>query len=135
MTRRRSARIPSIDGVAARFRQWRRTRQKKTAIPDELWSAAVEMARRDGVNRTAAALHLDGGKLKRLMMSSDSAPRKAMPPRFVELMAPGEVRSAADLPEYTIELEGPNGNLRIHCKGTTAVELAALSRALWDFAS
>lgn len=134
MIRRRSARIPTIDGVAARFRQWRKTRQKKTPIPDELWSAAVEMARRDGVNRTAAALHLDGGKLKRLMVSSDSAPRKGMPPAFVELMAPGGVRSGADS-EYTIELEGQNGTLRIHCKGTTAEELAALSRALWDVAS
>lgn len=134
MTRRRSVRIPTIAGVAARFRQWRKTRQRKTPIPDELWSAAGEVARRDGVNRTAAALHLDGGKLKRLMTSSDPAPRREMPTTFMELMAPSGVRSA-DLPEYTIEVEGPNGKLRIHCKGTTAAELAGLSRALWDLAS
>ena len=46
-------------------------RQGRAAIPDELWSAAVEVARRDGVTRTATALHLDGGKLKRLMMAAD----------------------------------------------------------------
>src|SRR5712691_7436401 len=33
-----------------------------------------EVARRDGVNRTATALHLDGGKLKRRMVAADSAP-------------------------------------------------------------
>jgi len=35
---------------------------------------------------------------------------------------------------YTIELEGRNGRLRIHCKGATAANLAELSRALWDVA-
>jgi len=91
-----------------------------------LWSAAIEVARRDGVNRTAAALHLDGGKLKRRMMAAKSVGRKAVPPMFVELMASGTSRS-----EYTIELEGRKGKLRIHCQGATAADLAELSRALW----
>ena len=63
----------------------------KARIPDELWSAAVEVARRDGVNQTAAALHLDGGKLKRRMMATGSVPDKAMPPAFVEMMVPQPV--------------------------------------------
>ena len=91
------------------------------------WSAAIEMARRDGVNRTAAALRLDGGKLKRLMIAADSISGKTSPPRFVEL-AP----HAVGLPECTIELEGRSGKLRIHWKGATAADLAGLSRALWD---
>jgi len=103
----------------------------KARIPDELWSEAIEVARRDGVHRTATALHLDGGKLKRHMLASDSPSRKATPPAFVELMAPG----SAGLPEYTIELEGRNGKLRIHCQGATAADLADLSRALWGLAA
>ena len=86
---------------------------------------------RDGINRTAAALHLDGGKLKRRMEVSNSGPRKTPLPAFVELLAAG----AASLPEYTIELEGRNGKLCIRCKGTTAADLAGLSRALWEIAS
>jgi hypothetical protein len=131
MTRGRSSRVPGVDEVRARFEQWRQTRQGKARIPDELWSAATEVARRDGVNRTAAALRLDGGKLKRRMLAANAVPRKAMPPAFVELMVPG----AAGLPEYTIELEGRTGKLRIHCKGTTVADLADLSRALWGVAS
>jgi hypothetical protein len=77
------------------------------------------------VNRTAAALHLDGGKLRRRM--AEAATERTARPAFVELMAGG-----ASMPEYTIELEGRNGKLRIYCKGTTAAELAALSRTLWD---
>lgn len=130
MTRGRNARVPNLAEVRSRFGQWRQTRQGKARIPDELWSAAMELARRDGVNRTAAALHLDGGKLKQRMLVSDSVRSRAMPPAFVELMASG----TAGVPEYTIELEGHHGKLRIHCKGATAEDLADLSRALWSVA-
>jgi hypothetical protein len=126
-----SARVLTIEEVVSRFEQWRQRRQGKARIPDELWSAAVEVARRDGVNRTAAALHLDGGKLKQRMMAADTVASKAAAPAFVEFMAP----VVSGLPDYTIELEGPNGRLRIHCKGATATNLAELSRALWDVAS
>jgi len=50
----------SVEEVQARFEAWRQKRQGRTAIPDELWSAASQLARRHGVNRTAAALRLDG---------------------------------------------------------------------------
>ena len=69
MRGRNSAKTLDIDEVRTRFESWRQTRKGKARIPDELWSAAVQVARRDGVNQTAAALHLDGGKLKRRMIS------------------------------------------------------------------
>ena len=131
MTRRKSPRNPNIDVVRLRFEQWRQTREGKARIPDELWSAAAEVARRDGVNRTAAALHLDGGKLKRRMAALEVGSREAPVPAFVELMTAG----SSGRPEYTIELEGRQGKLRIVCKGATAAELAGLSRALWEVAS
>jgi hypothetical protein len=131
MTRGGRSRITDIDEVRARFEDWRRTRKGKARIPDELWSAAIEVARRDGVNRTAAALRLDGGKLKRRMVASQPVSGMTRPPAFIELMASGNT----GLPEYTIELEGRNGKLRIHCQGATAADLAELSRALWSVAS
>jgi hypothetical protein len=118
----------TIEDVQARFEDWRRKRQGRTAIPDELWSAASQLARRHGVNRIAAALHLDGGKLKRRMAVVGAV---AMPPAFVELIAP----RTTGLAECTIELEGRQGKLRIHCNGATATDLATLSRALWDVVS
>ena len=127
----RSADTLDIDEVRSRFENWRQTRKGKARIPDELWSAAAEVAGRDGVNKTAAALHLDGGKLKRRMMADGSVPDKTMPPAFVEMMVP----HAVGVSECTIEMEGRNGKLRIHWKGATAADLAGLSRALWDAAS
>ncbi len=131
MARGRSSRNHDIDTVRSLFEQWRQTREGKARIPDELWSAAVAVARRDGIHRTAAALHLDGGKLKRRMVASDSVPSTGVAPAFVELLTAG----SASQPEYTLELEGRHGKLRIHCKGATAADLVGLSRALWDVAS
>ena len=131
MRGRNSAETLDTDQVRTRFESWRQTRKGKARIPDKLWSAAVEVARREGVNHTAAALHLDGGKLKRRMMATGRVRDKTMPPAFVEMMVPQAVGAS----ECTIELEGRNGKLRIHWKGATAADLAGLSRALWDVAS
>jgi hypothetical protein len=130
MTMARKASIVSVEEVRRRFERWRRNRRGKARIPDELWSAAVAVARREGVNRAAAALHLDGGKLKRRMVAAAMSAHKTMPPAFVELVAP----SSGPL-ECTIELEGRQGKIRIHCKGARAAELAELSRALLEPAS
>jgi hypothetical protein len=132
MTRSENSRVPSLEDVRSRFDRWRRTRQGKAPIPDELWSAAAAVARRDGVNPTAVALHLDSGKLKRRIAASGPAARKEPPAAFVELLAPGQARSRSHLPESTLELDGRNGKLRIHVQAATAPELAILSRALWD---
>jgi hypothetical protein len=131
MTRRRTATATDIEALRLRFERWRRTRKSKTRIPDGLWSAAVELARRYGINRTAAPLRLDGGKLKRLVLAAGRGSRRSAPPRFVELPAPTGVPSGWSVAEYTLELEGHNRKLRIQCKGASAAELAALSRALW----
>jgi tRNA threonylcarbamoyladenosine modification (KEOPS) complex Pcc1 subunit len=130
VARGRRSQAASIEEVRARFEQWRQTRRGKARIPDELWSAAVTVAQREGCNRTAAALGLDGGKLRKQMVAADSVSKRAAAPAFLELIAP-----EANVAEYTIELEGRNGTLRIHCKGVTATQLAELSRSLWSSAS
>jgi hypothetical protein len=119
----------SVDEVRARFEEWRKNRQGRGSIPEELWLAAVGVARKDGITRTAAALHLDGGKLKRLMGGKATSGKPA--PTFVELLAP----PIASPPECTIDLEGRRGKIRIQLKGTSVSDLATLSRALWEAAS
>jgi hypothetical protein len=126
---RSKSRALTIEDVRARFEEWRQNRQGKSPIPDELWSAAAELARRDGINRTAAELHLDGDKLKRLMGASATPGKPA--PTFVELLTTRVV----SIPDCTIELEGRRGTVRIQLKGACASDLASLSRALWEAAS
>ncbi len=59
--------IVSLEEAKARFEEWRQNRKGKAAIPAELWSAAVEVARREGINRTATELHVAWDDLKRRM--------------------------------------------------------------------
>jgi hypothetical protein len=132
---RKESQTPTLQEVQTRFDEWRGKRQSHTPIPSELWSAAMEVARQDGVGRTAAALHLDCSKLKRLMTEAGMINETTAPSEFVELVAPSGTWAARELPECTIELEGRQGKLRIHCKGASAADLATLSRVLWDAAS
>jgi hypothetical protein len=129
--------------VWRQFELWRKNHKGRIPIPEELWGSAAQAARKHGVFRTAKILRLEYGKLKRMAEDASTRPtvrlvntplarrERSAPPAFVELMAAG----AASLPEYTIELEGPNRKLRIHCKGATAADLAGLSQALLGVSS
>ena len=121
----------SLEEAKARFGEWRQNRRGKAHIPAELWSAAVAVARREGLNRTARELHVAWDDLKRRMAITGEVPRQAGSPAFVELMTP----HTQALPECTIELEGRRGKLRIQLKNIPASYLATLSRELWESAS
>jgi len=126
----RNNRSLTIEEVRVRFEHWRKNRQGKAAIPNELWSAAIALARKNGVNRTAVELRVDGGKLKRLMVAAGAAPMKCTSASFVELIAP-----QASLGECMIELEGRRGKIRIQIKGSGTAVVAELTRKFWDLAS
>jgi len=120
-----------IRRLCRRFERWRMGHRAHLPIPEVLWSAAAESAREHGVFRVAKALHLEYGKLKRIV-EAGPAPARAprVPATFLELVPP----SAAGIAECLVELEGPRGKMRIHWKGTTAPDLAGLSRVLWESA-
>jgi len=120
--------IISLEGAKARFEEWRQNRKGKAAIPDELWSAAAAVARKEGVSRTSTELRVEWNQLKRHMAAATAISR---PPTFVELTAP----CPQSLPECTIEMEGRRGKLRILLKGASVSDLATLSRELWETAS
>src|SRR5438105_10297671 len=130
MARRKTA-IIILEEAKARFKAWRRNRKGKAAIPDELWSAAVEVARREGVNRTSTELRLEWNHLKRRMAAAPAPSPRTASPVFVEL----EAQRVQSLPECTIELEGRRGKLCIQLKNASASYLATLSRELLESAS
>lgn len=142
--------IPNImRKVHRRFERWRSAHTGRLPIPKPLWAAAVELAREHGIFHTAKVLHLEYGKLKRLVESAGPVNAKVpaakgrvakaratgrrrarsnTPPAFVEFMT----SQAGGLSECLIELEGRRGKMRIQWKGTTAPDLGGLSRALWE---
>jgi hypothetical protein len=121
----RRKQVATVEEVGARLEEWRQNRQGRAAIPDELWSAAIEVARRDGLGRTAAALRLDYGKLKRLMMEAQGVEKKTASPSFMELIAP----DAAAVAQCAIEMEGRRARIRIELKASAA-EVVSFSRSL-----
>ena len=134
MTRPTPAVPVDLQELSGRFEDWRRTRQGKLPIPEPLWAAAAELARSHGVCQTAQVLRLEYKKLKQLTdreAGGKPVRRRRASPRatFVEL-APPPIAAA----ECVIEMEGPRGKLRIQWKGTTAPDLAGLSRVLWESA-
>jgi hypothetical protein len=118
-----------IEAVRTQFEAWRSDRARKSPIPDKLWSAAIKAARLEGVNRTAQHLHLDAGKLKRLLDAADGRGRRPAKPKFVELIA----AAPASTPECLIEFESAGGSkIRIRWKATVPPDWANLLRAWRD---
>ncbi|MEO7144950.1 MAG: hypothetical protein ABI165_15745, partial [Bryobacteraceae bacterium] len=115
----RKTAIITLEEAKARFEAWRQNRKGKASIPDELWSAAVEVARKEGVSRTSTELRVEWNHLKRRMAAG--SPKPALP-AFVELVTP----RAPSLPECVIELEGRRGKVRIQLKNVPASYLATL---------
>src|SRR5215831_1813171 len=121
---RESLDIPhSMRKVYRRFERWRSAHTARLPIPERLWAAAVELAREHGVSPTAQALHLEYGKLRRLMESASPVVKSRMvkapaverrrarsiaAPAFVELMP----SPTASLSECVIELQGRRGKMR-----------------------
>ena len=99
----------TLEEAKGRFEEWRSNRRGKARIPAELWSAAVEVARREGINRTAKELHVAWDDLKRRVAAMGEAQLQPGSPAFVELVAP-QIQS---VPECTLEVEGRRGKLRI----------------------
>lgn len=128
--RRRPVRV-RLSALRDRMEGWRRQRgAKRTRIPEELWTAAVDAARVEGVHPTSKALRLDyydlKGRVDRVERVGDTET-----PSFIELE-----RAAAQGfgGKVVLELQGPGplgDRMRIEVSGTTSAELAALARALW----
>ena len=127
MARSGASRPAALCSAAGAFERWRRRRTRRR-IPEALWKRATLLARRYGVNRTARALGLNYADLKRRAErpGSGGAPARASAPSFVEVLP---LSGAA---ECVVEFERPDGGkMRIHHKGSSAPDLADLSRAFW----
>ena len=112
------------------FEQWRRQREGRGRVPDDLWSLAVELAREFGVSRTARTLRLAHNTLKKKSQHSEERdcpdPIPTLP--FLELR-PDRVDAQV---ECTIDCQRSSGQtLRIHLKGPDWPDLSSLCQGLW----
>jgi hypothetical protein len=121
-----------MEQTRRRLERWREARTAGVRLPEELWAAAIKLARRHGVYPTARALGLEYNKLKRLAQSTGQ-PQKGLPaPTFVELIA---AQPAGGSP-CRIEMEGPGGGrMTIELPLASAELVVSLCRVVWNGAA
>jgi hypothetical protein len=119
--------------LSRQIEQWRSTRPHRMPMPEPLWTLAANLAARYGVAQVSRFLRLDYYSLKERVQPEERHPVKvsesrASRPTFVELPS----LTAPAVSECSIELEHPRGpRMRIHVKGATLPDLAALTRTFW----
>ena len=65
--------------VLRRFERWRRTRHRRSPIPDALWVLALDAARVHGLHQTARTLRLNHTALKQRLHAGRPRGRRARP--------------------------------------------------------
>jgi hypothetical protein len=83
---RESKAAPELYRVRNSIEVWRRTRLKRSPMPEEIWAEAMRLARRLGVWRVTSALGLCYESLRR-RVEEKSTQTRASAPRFVEMRA------------------------------------------------
>ena len=112
-----------LQQLSQRLEEWRNAHIRRARLPEELWAAAVELARRHGLFRTAHTLRLDYTNLKKRVQTAPGM-RAMAPAAFMELVAPSPVAG-----ECTIEVESTRGKLRVAIKGMAAPDVMSLIRS------
>ena len=118
-----------LEQLRRRFEEFRNAQSVRSRLPESLWAAAAELARRHGVNPTARALRLDYTGLRKRVEKLDRPKQEhevAAAPTFMEFVAPG----AKAVTNCTVEVESAQGGkLRLELKAVATTELASLIRA------
>jgi len=88
-----------------RLAEWRKDHSPRTRLPNDIWTVAIELARRHGVYRTARSLPIDYANLrKRLTVAVP--PIGVARPEFVEVLMPPPAQPAACIEVLRIPVTG-----------------------------
>jgi hypothetical protein len=125
-----------IDPLRQQIEHWRRTRTKRSPMPEPLWRRAVGLAREHGVYATAQALRLSYESLRTRAEAAGAGPRRGKKrgrsrTMFVELGAtPMPVGVVSNGP--IVEVTGPQGQrLTVRLRGGE-LDMAELIRECWS---
>jgi len=119
--------------VRNRIERWRETREKRTAMPEDLWNAAVALAMKHGAYATAQGLTINYERLKARLDRQSPKKRRAVTAGrsagFVELEG-GRLAGAAGA---VVELSRADGaKLTIHMPAGEVLDVAGLATAFWS---
>jgi len=130
--------LPSGVGVVRdRFESWRKARKGRERIPERLWSAAVTLCERQGVNLVSRWLRVNHTALRDRFRTAARPKERKAAPVFVEWASaapsafpPSPVASTA---EYVVEVDDGRGpSVRVRARGAAVADVAALARLLGE---
>jgi hypothetical protein len=114
----------SLEEVQKQFDWWRANRQKRGAVPESLWEAALSLYPTYPLSRISTALGLDYGRLKRRVDEQRRDPAEPMP-MFVDLGFSG------NLPGSGRTVEFRHRDRAMLMRGVDGAELMKLARLFW----
>ena len=105
MNARTTAILPAdLEKTRRRFEQWRQVRKVHTPIPESLWAAAVKLAGRYGVSRTARTLRVGYYSLQERVARATACSAGSSPmvreAKFLELAVPSGTGTGECLLEW-----------------------------------
>lgn len=132
--KQRPAALPAdVRQVLARIERWRKTRKRRTAMPEQLWEGAVALARVHGVYWTARALRMSYESLKRRVETAPGGAEgdRGDHPGFIEV-GPAQLMGFGQPSGPVVELSDTDG-ARLVIRLTESGELDArdLAEAFW----
>jgi len=124
MNKQTGKQLPAaIERVRDQFEGWRAHKRGRERIPEGLWAAATEVARRHGVHTVSRAVRLEHAALRRRV--EGQAAQEVATAAFIELG-----QEAAQSVGCIVELEKGNGTwMRICVREGAAVDWARMKEA------
>ena len=127
--RRRPALSTDIKAVGDRIETWRRTRKKRSPMPEDLWRAAAELARSHGVHWVSQALRVRYETLRDWTATgagAAAARRAHESTKFVEVALAGPPTGEGPVVELA---DGGGAKLTIRLPAGSHVDIAEVARA------
>ena len=123
--------IPTLKKVQEQFEAWRQSRVKRSAIPDALWQAAVNLCQEHTISKVSSTLRLNYAELKHrvhVCTAGQAAPCMTAS-NFIELdLSPSKAAS-----ECMVEMSDQKGaTMRMHFKGEAGLDFLELGKAFWS---
>ena len=97
MPRKKTAIDDDFLELKGRLAEWRSSHPRRSPLPEEFWTAAVELARKRGLCRTARALPIDYANLRKRLHGA-ARPEAVGGPQFLELFpTPAHTRGCVEI--------------------------------------
>jgi hypothetical protein len=118
-----------VKQLRQRIEYWRRTRDRRTAMPPDLWAEAIALARAGRPYAVAQALRVNFEGLRRRMAESVPGAPSAVPGAFVELSG-AQILSATAATGTVVELsDGADVRLTVRLAAGAELDVAQVVAA------